>query len=221
MRLPPIKPPPGQIGERSKSIDQRSNGAVKWARPRHSALIKFSRASRGLWQGCAMPARTLLTLAALLTGLTLLAGPAHAAGDCSASTVQDALLAAGKLSQQDIDNGYVVDLVRCGDVTGDGAADAVYTLNGGGTAGATRFGVLRGDADGTLGKRILDKPGYQVGIARHSRKAFDVLQPYYRSTDANCCPSSFRQTRYTWTGSKFKAGKAKKLKKAPRRFYRP
>ena len=70
-------------------------------------------------------------------------------------------------------------LVRCGDVTGDGASDAVYTLASGGTAGDTRFGVLAGNADGTLGKRIFFKSGYKVGIARHSSRSFDVLQPFY------------------------------------------
>jgi hypothetical protein len=167
-----------------------------------------------------MPVRTPLTLAAVLAGLILLpAGPASAAA-CD-TTVQDHLLASGLLTQEDVDNGVVVSLVRCGDVTGDGGADAVYTLNGGGTAGATRFGVLRGNADGTLGKRILNKQGYKIGIARHNSKSFDVMQPHYRATDPNCCPSSFRQTRYTWNGKTFKAGKAKKLKKAPARFYRP
>ena len=67
---------------------------------------------------------------------------------------------------------------------------------------------------------MLFKTGYKVGIARHAKDAFDVLQPFYGKRDANCCPSSFRQTRYTWTGARFKAGKAKKLRSAPARFYR-
>jgi hypothetical protein len=41
------------------------------------------------------------------------------------------------------------------------------------------------------------------------------------ATDPNCCPSSFRLTRYRWFGNGFSAGKAKKLENAPRRFYRP
>ena len=47
-----------------------------------------------------------------------------------------------------------------------------------------------------------------------------MLQPYYRATDPNCCPSSFRQTRYTWTGTRFKTKKLKTVKQAPARFYR-
>lgn len=169
-----------------------------------------------------MRARILLTVTASLGALTFLAPATHArALDCSASVIQQALVSAGTLSQDDIDNGVVVNLVRCGDMTADGVSDALFTLTSGGTAGDTRFGVLKGNADGTLGARILFKQGYKIGIARHSRRSFDVLQPHYAAADPNCCPSSFRQTRYTWNGSHFKAGKAKKLKTAPARFYRP
>jgi hypothetical protein len=153
---------------------------------------------------------------ALAAALTALLAPA-----CSPATVQQTLLSSGKLTQEQIDGGEVVSLVRCGDVTDDGVPDVLYTLASGGTAGDTHFGVLEGNADGTPGARILYRQGYKIGVARHSRRAFDVLQPHYRAHDPNCCPSSFRRTRYTWNGSRFKAGKAKKLKKAPARFYRP
>jgi hypothetical protein len=169
-----------------------------------------------------MRARYLSTLAASFAGLMLLTPPAPAAPTvCTADAIQQSLIAAGSLTQDDVDSGVVVSLVRCGDTTADGASDALFTLASGGTAGDTRFGVLQGNADGTLGKRILNKQGYKIGIARHNSKSFDVMQPHYRATDPNCCPSSFRQTRYTWNGKTFKAGKAKKLKKAPARFYRP
>ncbi|WP_028063186.1 hypothetical protein [Solirubrobacter soli] len=168
-----------------------------------------------------MPVRTPLTLAAVLGGLILLPATHASATTCDAETTQNFLLASDALTQDDIDGGVVVNLVRCGDVTGDGASDVVYTLSSGGTAGDTQFGVIKGNADGTLSGRILNKKGYKVGIARHNSKSFDVMQPFYKSTDPNCCPSSFRQTRYTWNGTRFKAGKAKKLKKAPARFYRP
>jgi len=193
--------------------------------------------------------RAFPTLIAVLS-LAVLAPAAHAEPPlCTADVIETTLIGAGKLTQEEIDLDAGVDVVRCGDVTGDGATDALFTLGSGGTAGDTRFGVieggadgvsdalftlasggtagdtrfgvLKGNADGTLGARILFKQGYKVGIARHSSRAFDVMQPYYAADDPNCCPSSFRQTRYTFSGGKFKAGKAKKLKKAPARFYRP
>jgi hypothetical protein len=151
------------------------------------------------------------------------ATPAGAApAVCTADVVHQTLIAAGKLAQQDIDEfGVKVDLLRCGDVTNDGASDALFTLSSGGTAGDTIFGVVRGNPDGTAGVLVLYKQAYKVGVARHNRRSFDVIQPHYGKNDANCCPSSFRQRRYTWTGTRFKAGKTKKVKKAPRRFYRP
>ena len=164
---------------------------------------------------------TRLATAIALAALALL--PATAAAKppvCSPTIVQDALISAGKLTQEDVDNGEQVDLVRCGDVTADDAIDAVFTVASGGTAGDTRFGVLRGNADGSNGALLLFRPGYKVGVARHGRRAFDVLQPHYAKNDANCCPSSWRMQRFTWTGSHFKRGKAKKLQHAPRRFYR-
>jgi hypothetical protein len=185
------------------------------------ARENFSPANCEFWEPLQMPVRTPLILTAAIAALTLLPAAHASAAECSAQTAQSFLLASDALTQEEVDNDVVVNLVRCGDVTGDGASDIVYTLTSGGTAGDTQFGVIKGNADGTLSGQILRKKGYGIGIARHNRTSFDVMQPFFRSTDANCCPSSFRQTRYTWNGTKFKAGKAKKLKKAPRRFYRP
>jgi hypothetical protein len=164
---------------------------------------------------------TRLPLLLALGALALLPAAAAAkAPVCSPTIIQDSLIAAGKLSQDDVDNGVVVDLVRCGEVTADDTIDAVFTLASGGTAGDTHFGVLRGNSDGSAGAPALYRQGYKIGIARHSRRSFDVIQPFYKKNDANCCPSSFRVRRFTWTGTHFKRGKAKKLKNAPRRFYR-
>jgi hypothetical protein len=162
-----------------------------------------------------------VALALALAGLALLPSAAAARPRvCSAKVVQQALIDAGKLTAEGVGFGEVVDLVRCGDVSSDGHADAVFTVASGGTAGDTRFGVLRGGADGTPAGLLLYRQGYKVGVARHNRRSFDVLQPHYKPGEPNCCPSSFRQRRYTWTGSHFRAGKAKRLKHAPARFYR-
>lgn len=161
-------------------------------------------------------------LALALGGLALLAPAAVAEPRvCTADVIQQALIDAGRLTEQDVENGEVVDLVRCGDVTDDGVSDALFTVASGGTAGDTRFGVLGGRSDGSPAALVLYRQGYKVGVARRTGRAFEVLQPHYDSGDPNCCPSSFRMRRYTWTGSRFKAGKARKLKTAPKRFYRP
>jgi hypothetical protein len=164
----------------------------------------------------------------LLLGATsaiCVAAPAPAAVTapplCTADSINQMLIAAGKLTQEDVDNRAAVDLIRCGDITNDGTADALFTVASGGTAGDTRFGVFKGAPDGMSGSLILWRQAYKVGVARHNRRSFDVIQPHYANDDPNCCPSSFRVRRYTWTGARFKTGKAKKLKNAPRRFYRP
>ena len=136
---------------------------------------------------------------------------------CRPATIERALIDAGKLTVSDTKNGIAVDLVRCGDVTADGVADAVFTLASGGTAGDTRFGVLRGRA----GRLVLYRTGYKVGIARRDARSFETLMPHYGPDDPNCCPSSFRKRRYTWSGTHFRAGNAIKLDTAPRRFYKP
>jgi len=163
-----------------------------------------------------MIAKTALPV---LAALLLLAVPAADAKPriCGTKNIEGTLINLGKLTPAAVDNGMGVDLVRCGDVTGDGRADAIFTVFSGGTAGDTRFGVIRAGSEDGL---VLYKQAYKVGIARVNNRAFEVLQPHYAGDDPNCCPSSFRKTRYTWTGSHFKAGPAKKLKTAPRRFYR-
>jgi hypothetical protein len=164
--------------------------------------------------------RTALALA--LAALALV--PATAAAKprvCDPDVIKRELIEAGKLGEEDVALDRVIGVVRCGDITADGDADALFTVASGGTAGDTRYGVLRGRADGSAGALALFRTGYKVGVARRNRRSFEVLQPHYESDDANCCPSSFRLRRFTWTGERFKRGRAKRLETAPRRFYRP
>jgi len=163
--------------------------------------------------------RTAVGIVALLT-LVLPATASAKPAVCKRSTIQTELVDAGRLASQAIADGEVVTLVRCGDVTDDANTDALFAVASGGTAGNTRFGVIEGREDGSPGALVLYKRGYKVGISRRDRRSFEVLQPHYRAQDPNCCPSSFRMTRYTWFGNGFSAGKAKKLSRAPRRFYR-
>jgi hypothetical protein len=162
---------------------------------------------------------TLISLIALLLTVVLTSAAEAKPPLCTPGVIQTTLIGAGKLTQEAIDADAGVNLIRCGDVTGDGATDVLFTVASGGTAGDTHFGVIEGGADGA-GEVALYKEGYKVGVARRDRRSFEVLQPVYGAGDPNCCPSAFRQTRYTWTGTRFKAGGAKQRKSAPSRFYR-
>jgi hypothetical protein len=161
--------------------------------------------------------RALLILAVAALGGAILIAPTARAGEpdvCLPATIGQVLSDGGKTITADAG----VDVVRCGDVTGDGAMDAVFTVASGGTAGDTHFGVLAGRPDGSIGSLLTYRSGYKIGIARRTSRSFEVLQPHYGAHDPNCCPSSFRITTYTWDGSRFKAGKTRKTKTAPARF---
>jgi hypothetical protein len=134
---------------------------------------------------------------------------------CRTGAVDQLLIADGKLTETDLKDHAGVDLVRCGDVTGDGVTDALFSVASGGTAGDTRFGVYRG---GDSPKLVLWEQGYKVALARAGSRAFDVLQPHYKGDEPNCCPSSFRVRRWTWNGRRFHPGKVRKLKTVPSRF---
>jgi hypothetical protein len=163
---------------------------------------------------------TRLALAAVLVLALLPSAAVAKPAVCSPEVIQQALMDDGKLTAEDLQFGTVVDRVRCGDITDDAAADALFTIASGGTAGDTRFGVLRGNPDGSPATLVLFRSGYKLGVARRNARSFAVIQPHYGRNDANCCPSSFRIRRYAWTGTRFRAGKARKSKTAPRRFYR-
>src|SRR4051812_15763517 len=105
-----------------------------------------------------MRARHRLILAMTLVAAALLAPAAHAnAQACSPDAVQQALLDAGQLTQEAIDEGVAVSLVRCGDTPAEGVSDPLSTLASGGPAGDPRFGVPQGNGDGSLGARILSR----------------------------------------------------------------
>jgi hypothetical protein len=162
-----------------------------------------------------------LALTLALAGLALPASAAAAKPPvCSTSVVRQALIDRGKLTAEGIGFGEDVDVVRCGDVTGDGASDALFTIASGGTAGDTRFGVLRGRGDGSPGALVLYRQGYKIGVARRNRRSFEVLQPHYRSGDANAARARSGCAATRGPGAYFKAGRAKKLKTPPKRFYR-
>ena len=164
-----------------------------------------------------LAAAAALAATALLLPTTASAKPAV----CHRATIEAELVDKGQLTPEGVANGQRVSLARCGDVTDDGNTDTLFAVASGGTAGNTRFGVIEGLDDGSPGALVLYKRGYKLGVSRRDGRSFEVLQPHYRSTDPNCCPSSFRLTRYTWFGNGFGSGRAKKLSRAPRRFYRP
>lgn len=105
----------------------------------------------------------------------------------------------------------------CGDVTGDGEKDAVFTLLSGGTAGTTRFGVVY---DG--GDELLIRDGYKVTVDIVGKTRFDVQSPFYASDDANCCPSAYFFVKYEFDtfNEQFELSRrSERYKKPKQRFF--
>jgi hypothetical protein len=136
---------------------------------------------------------------------------------CRAATIVAGLIDRGKLSRQDVRLGREVTAVRCRDLTGDGERDALFAVASGGTAGNTNFGVLTGGSVGAPRRLALYRSGYKVSIAATAGDP-EVLQPIYRRSDANCCPSSFEIRRYGWTGERFTLRSRHRTRTAPKRF---
>jgi len=146
----------------------------------------------------------------LLAAVAAMWAPATAAAKPTICTEKGI---AGVLAAADEDAGAGVGQIECGDATGDGSKDAVFTLLSGGTAGPIRVGVVASDAE-----LVFLDDGYKITADLVNDKRFDVQQPVYKSDDANCCPSSYRFTPYRWTGSDFEAGRSKGYTKFKRRF---
>jgi len=114
-------------------------------------------------------------VAALATLPLLLPATASAKpGVCQRTTIQAVLVQEDRLTPEGVANGRKVSLVRCGDVTDDGNADALFAVASGGTAGNTRFGVIEGRKNGSPGALVLYKRGYGVGVSRRDRRSFGL-----------------------------------------------
>ena len=95
-----------------------------------------------------------------------------------------------------------------GDITDDAKDEAVVAIPSGGTAG--NLGVL---IYSIVNKRVtlIDKiEGYKIWPSIQNKQLV-IQKPYYLKTDANCCPSFFDITTYTWNKNKFAASNTKRV----------
>ena len=93
----------------------------------------------------------------------------------------------------------------CHDFTGDGRKDVAFGILSGGTGGAFRFAVFRRTAQrgGGLAGRYVKMTerghGSKTSLQRSGRR-LKVINPVYRPSDGNCCPSggvTVRTYRFT------------------------
>jgi hypothetical protein len=106
------------------------------------------------------------------------------------------------VESKNVNGGYGYALtqdVRYGDISGDGAAEAIVPLASGGTAGVT--GVLIYGAGATQPKLLTTLGGYKINAIADDGQ-LSATQPIYSPHDANCCPSGWVTERYRWNGTR-------------------
>jgi hypothetical protein len=99
--------------------------------------------------------------------------------------------------------GYAgVDRVICADLTGDGRPELAVTFFSGGTAGDTGWAVFVSSGHGwRVAFRQLR--AYKVGLYARGGDLVEV-QPIYRASDPNCCPTGgFAHRSVHWNGRRF------------------
>lgn len=162
--------------------------------------------------------RRALASAVALAALVAAAAPAAQAPPvCERATIVGGLIQRGRLTAQEVELGREPSVVRCRDLSRDGARDALFAIASGGTAGNTNWGILLGRRDGGPERLALYREGYKIALAVTAGDP-EVLQPVYRRDDPNCCPSSFEVRRYHWTGERFRLRSRQRTKTAPKRF---
>lgn len=172
-----------------------------------------------------------LAAAAAAAGFALPAPASQAASrswqDCGRAATKAAADGAGVPAALDADPGLrrifaepsasttfdSVDRAYCADFDGDGDLDraALYTCCT--VSSPSPFVILRNRGTRfTIAYAKLASPVFRV---RRAGRALVLREPRYSRSDANCCPSRYRDSALRWTGKRFKSNV--RLRRAPRR----
>ncbi len=100
---------------------------------------------------------------------------------------------------------YMQSEVIYGDLTGDGAEEAVVPISSGGTLGDIAYVVLTPSVAGVTQIFASPQDAQSEGGVSVSVEGGKLVEtrPVYGPTDPNCCPSQLKTTTYAWDGSKF------------------
>jgi hypothetical protein len=94
----------------------------------------------------------------------------------------------------------------CFEATGDGATDMAVSLFSGGTAGDVGWVFFAAKPDGW--RLAGSATGYKL-LLRQAGTRLEAVQPVYRKSDPNCCPTGgFDHTLFGWNGKRLVAGRA-------------
>ena len=94
--------------------------------------------------------------------------------------------------------GFVSSDVLFADLTGEGKADAVVTVDSGGSAGIIAVYIFSAGTGNDL-KVVYRNQRLYRGLARiNPGPALVYVLPQYTDGDELCCPSSYRETELKW-----------------------
>jgi len=96
------------------------------------------------------------------------------------------------------------------DLTGEGKADAVVTVDSGGAAGVIALYVFSAGTGKDLKVVYRNQRMYRGGARLNPGPSLVYVLPQYAADDELCCPSAYRETELKWSATKKRFGVAKR-----------
>ena len=106
--------------------------------------------------------------------------------------------------------GFVSKEVLFADLTGEGKADAVVTVDSGGAAGVVALYVFSAGSGNDLKVVYRNQGLYRASARINPGPALVYTVPQYKDGDEICCPSAYRETQLKWSATKKKFGVAQR-----------
>jgi hypothetical protein len=106
--------------------------------------------------------------------------------------------------------GSVSSDVLFADLTGEGKADAVVTVDSGGAAGIVALYVFSAGTGKNLQVVYRNQRLYRAAARVNPGPALVYSLPQYKDGDELCCPSSYRETELKWSSRLKRFGVARR-----------
>ena len=94
--------------------------------------------------------------------------------------------------------GFVSSDVEFADLTGEGKADAIVTVDSGGSAGIVAVYVFSAGSGKDLEVVYRNQRLYRAAARINPGPALVYSVPQYKDGDELCCPSAYRETELKW-----------------------
>jgi hypothetical protein len=111
--------------------------------------------------------------------------------------------------------GFVSQEVLFADLTGEGKADAVVTVDSGGSQGIVALYVFSAGTGKDLKVVYRNQRMYRGAARINPGPALVYVLPQYAAGDEVCCPSAYRETELKWSTTKKTFGVARRRTVSP------